>query len=85
MNDKASVAEVGADSIKGRGVVFRVRVVERARSDLAMFSAEIANLACLGAGGIARGCLAPLVGIKVSEGSRTISIGGNGLVMKVIH
>lgn len=50
-----------------------------------MLPAKIANLTCLGACDIARGGFTSLIRIEMRESPTAIAVGGDRLIMKMVH
>jgi len=58
---------------------------EGAGHDFAMLAGQIAHLACLRLGRVAGRHLAADVGVKMGKGAGAVAVGGDGLVVDVVH
>ena len=57
----------------------------RLGSDVSVLAAQVTGLACLRLRGVADGHLAALVRVEMGAGASAVAIGGNGLLVDVVH
>lgn len=87
MEHEAAVAEEGADAVNGRGELVEVgrRVgIAAVEFNLAVLASEIAYLAGLGNGRVARGHLAALIWVEVSQSGSAVAVVGDRLIVNVV-
>lgn len=82
MDDDGAVSEEAGGAGPGGGVeVEEGEVGGSGAGDVAVFAAEVADLAGFGAGAVAGGALAARVGVEMREGGAAAAVGGDGLVV----
>lgn len=85
VDDDGAVADEATQTGQCGCVEVEVLLGQTGAVDGAVLAAEITDLAGLRLGRIAERVFAALVGVEMGEGAGAVAVGGNGLVVDVVH